>query len=127
MTRTIRLFLLIEAATFFIASSIHGGFLIHGYAHRAAHVAETVIGMVLLAGLAVTWIGGVWVRRAGLGAQAFALLGTLVGLLTIALGVGPRTVPDVAYHILIVAVLISGLFVSARRAGTLLPEQPPAF
>jgi hypothetical protein len=116
MTRTIRLFLLIEVATFFIASLIHAGFLIHGYEHRAAQVAETVIGMVLLAGLAVTWIGGVWVRRAGLGAQAFALLGTLIGLLTIALGVGPRTVPDVAYHILIVAVLTCGLFVSAQAA-----------
>jgi len=53
-------------------------------------------------------------RAAGLGAQAFALVGTLVGIFTIAIGVGPRTGPDIAYHIAIVAVLVAGLIVAAR-------------
>jgi hypothetical protein len=47
--------------------------------------------------------------------QGFALLGTLVGILTIAIGVGPRTAPDVIYHAGIVAVLAYGIVV-ARRA-----------
>jgi hypothetical protein len=41
-------------------------------------------------------------------------------LFTIAVGVGPRTVPDIAYHIAIVLVLVWGLRVAARtpeRAG----------
>jgi hypothetical protein len=43
---------------------------------------------------------------------------TLVGLFTIAIGVGPRTIPDVAYHVGIVVVLIWGLSVAARPAPT---------
>ena len=46
--------------------------------------------------------------------QGFALLSTLIGVFTIAVGVGPRTAPDVAYHIAIVAVLIWGLDITKR-------------
>jgi hypothetical protein len=69
----------------------------------------------LPSGLAWSWIRPASTRRAGLAAQGFALFGTLVGLVTIAIGVGPRTIPDIAYHFAIVAVLVWGLVV-ARRA-----------
>ncbi|MGQ0810691.1 MAG: hypothetical protein ACT4OO_05640 [Nitrospiraceae bacterium] len=36
-------------------------------------------------------------------------MGTLVGVFTIIVGVGPRTTPDVVYHLAIVAVLFWGL------------------
>ena len=49
---------------------------------------------------------------------AVALLGTLVGLFTIAIGIGPQTVPDVAYHLVLLAALAAGLVVAVRcRAG----------
>jgi hypothetical protein len=48
----------------------------------------------LLVGLAWTWIRPASARAAGLAAQGFALVGTLVGIFTIAVGVGPRTAPD---------------------------------
>jgi len=54
--------------------------------------------------------------QCGLFGQGFALLGTLVGLAAIAIGVGPRTAPDIAYHVAIAAILLWGLAV-ARRAG----------
>ena len=113
-----RLFLLFEASTFVAAAAIHFGALLDGYDHRNAGTAETVIAVVLLAGLALTWMAPPWPRRATIGAQAFAVLGVLVGLFTIAVGVGPRTVPDVAYHLGILAVLVLGLTVSVR-GGTL--------
>jgi hypothetical protein len=50
-----------------------------------------------------------------LAAQGFALFWTLVGIVTIAVGIGPRTAPDIVYHIGIVGVLVWGL-VAARRA-----------
>ncbi len=115
--RVIRLFLLFEAATYVAAALAHFGVFISGYEHRAAGTAESVIAAVLLAGLAATWIGPTLKRSMGLAAQTFALLGTLVGLFTIVIGVGPRTVPDIAYHVSIVAVLIGGLVV-AKRAPT---------
>ncbi len=110
----IRLFLVSEAATFIVAALVHFGLLINGYEHRAAGTGESVIAAVLLVGFALTWIRPKLTRQAGLGAQAFGLLGTLVGIFTIAIGVGPRTVPDVAYHVAIVAVLVWGLVVAKR-------------
>lgn len=52
--------------------------------------------------------------QAAIGAQAFAILGVLVGLFTIAVGVGPRTAPDIAYHGGILVVLIVGLTIAVR-------------
>ena len=71
-------------------------------------------------GAALTWLRPMWARAAGLSAQGFALLLTLVGITTIALGVGPQTPLDLVYHIAIVAVLIWGLAVT-RRAGITVP------
>jgi hypothetical protein len=110
----IRAFLLVEAVAFAAAALVHFGVLVQGYEHRQARVAETVIALVLLGGLIVSWSRPALTREAGLAAQGFALLGTLVGLFTIAVGVGPRTVPDVVYHVGIVAVLIWGLLAAAR-------------
>ena len=73
-----------------------------------------MIAAVLLAGLATTWLAPAVTLGTGLAAHTFALLGTLVGLFTIAIGVGPRTVPDLAYHVSIVAVLIWVLVVAKR-------------
>lgn len=114
MIRKIRILMLFEAATFVAASLIHSGVLIAGYEHQKARIAEGVIATVLLVGAAFTWIRPAWTRQAGLGAQGFALFGTLVGIFTIILGVGPRTVPDVAYHLAIVVVLVWGLMFAKR-------------
>src|SRR5919198_1497218 len=101
----IRLLLLLEGASFVTAALVHFGVLVHGYEHWKAGTAESVIATVLLTGLVLTFIRRAWVRGVGVGAQAFALVGTLVGVFTIAVGVGPRTVPDIAYHVAIIAVL----------------------
>lgn len=53
---------------------------------------------------------------AGLAGQGFALLGTLVGILTMVVGVGPQSTPDVIYHLGMVALLGWGLATAARRA-----------
>jgi hypothetical protein len=115
MMHPIPLFLLVEAATFLLAASVHAGLLLDGYEHREARIAESVIALALLVGLAVTWIRPRWTRRAGLAAQGFALFWTLVGIVTIAIGIGPRTGPDIAYHIGIVVVLVWGLVVARKR------------
>jgi hypothetical protein len=111
---TLRLFMLLEAASFAAACLIHSGVFIVGYEHQEASVAEGVIATVLFLGLALTWIRPAWEREVGLAAQAFALLGTLVGVFTIIIGIGPRTVPDLVYHAAIVVVLVWGLYVATR-------------
>ena len=114
MRETIRGILVLEAAAFLAAALVHGGYLIAGYEHRQACVAEGIIAIVLLAGVACTWVRPEWTRSGGLAAQGFALLGTLVGAFTIAVGVGPRTAPDIVYHVVLLIVLGWGLAVTVR-------------
>ena len=114
----IRLFLLVEGLSFLLASLVHAGRLVPGYEHPQARVAESVIGTVLVLGWLWTLIRPVSLRRTALVVQGFALLGTLVGVFTILVGVGPGTAPDVAYHVAIVVILGLGL-----RAAVKLP--PP--
>ena len=91
----VRLFILGETAAFATAALVHFGTMIGGYEHRRAGTAESVIAAVLLSGLVFTLIVPAATRRVGAAVQAFALLGTMVGLFTIAIGVGPRTAPDI--------------------------------
>lgn len=111
---TLWLFLLVEASSFAAASLVHAGLLVAGYEHRLASMAEGVIAAVLFVGLTVALAWRARTRLVGLVAQAFALLGTLVGLFTIVVGIGPRTLPDLVYHAAIVVVLVWGLSVAAR-------------
>jgi len=120
MRKVTRLFVFFEGFAFIIASLIHFGVLMHGYEHFWAGRAEGVIGVALLIGYVLTWILPERTRGVGTTVQAFALLGTGIGIYTIAIGIGPRTIPDITFHVGIVIALISGLVVSARtqkRAG----------
>jgi hypothetical protein len=114
----IRTFLLIEAVAFVVAALVHFGVLLDRYEHDRARIAESIIAVVLLAGLAVSWMRPALTKDAGIAAQGFALLGTCVGLFTIAVGVGPRTVLDVVYHTIVVAVLIWGLTAAWRTPAS---------
>jgi hypothetical protein len=114
----IRAFLLTEAIVFALAALVHRGILLDGYRHQQAFVAETVIALVLAGAVGAGVAAPRVARVVGLGAQAFALVGTCVGLVAIAVGVGPRTVPDLVYHLAIVAVLLVGIVLGARRSGT---------
>ena len=58
---------------------MHAGVLTNGYEHRAAMAAESVIATVLVLGLAGSAIAPALTRVSGLGVQAFALFGTVVG------------------------------------------------
>lgn len=115
------LLLVVEGATFVAASLVHRGVLVHGYEHDRAAVAETVIGAVLLAGALLVRLRPGRARAIGIAVQAFAILGTLVGLAMVAIGVGPRTVPDVVYHFSILGLLVAGLVRTARLRAWQVP------
>ena len=108
-------FLALEVLTFGLAASIHAGLLMSGYEHRQAAIAEAVIAVVLLTGLLVSMGAPRFSRGVALPAQGFALLGTCVGIVMIAIGVGPRTGLDFGLHAGMVCMLVAGLAVTARR------------
>jgi len=91
---------------------VHAGVLVGGYEHSRAAIAEGVIALVLFAGLVVSLARPRATRTIALVAQGFALLGTLVGAFTIAVGVGPQTTADHLFHALLLALLLSGLAVA---------------
>lgn len=115
---TIRWFIVVAALSLLLASLIHFGYLISGYEDEGAAVPEAVIGGVMLVGLALSWSPRPWGRRAAVAALAFGLAGSLLGLVLVAIGIGPRTVPDVVYHVLLVTTLILGLTMALRRPRT---------
>jgi hypothetical protein len=93
--KAIRLFLLFDGAAFIAAALTHFGVLLHGFEHRMAGTAESVIGSVLLMGFFLSLVRPTSTSGIGLAVQIFALLGTFVGIYTIAIGVGPRTPADI--------------------------------
>jgi hypothetical protein len=114
MAIVVRWFLAVEAVVFGSAALVHAGVLVHGYEHVAARIAESVIALVLFVGLAASAVTPGSSRTIGLAAQGFALLGTAVGLFTIAIGVGPRTALDLTLHAVMVVLLVTGLVATAR-------------
>ncbi len=105
----IRGLLLLEAAAFAVSALVHFGVVIHGYEHDDARLAESVISLILFLGFLVTWIRPAWIRATSVVAQGLALVGTLIGVFTIIVGVGPRTAPDIIYHVGILTVLARGI------------------
>ena len=106
--KAVRTFLSAEVLAFWMASLVHSGFLLSGYQHRAAMVAEGVIGTVLVLGLMLISVHPGSTRTVGSVVQAFALLGTLVGIFMIVIGVGPHSRLDVAFHAMFVMLLVAG-------------------
>ena len=113
--KLVRMFLGGEAIAFAIAALVHAGVVIDGYQHREARIAESVIAGVLTLGFMVSTMRPQASRATGLAAQGFALLGTLVGITTIIIGVGPQSALDVALHVGFVTLLVAGLVIVARR------------
>jgi hypothetical protein len=107
-------FLWAEVVTLSAASLVHSGLLINGYAHAQARTAEAVIALVLLLALGTSAFLPGAARQLALAAQAFALLGTLLGVFMIFIGIGPQSLPDLVYHFLLVALLLAGMSAASK-------------
>jgi hypothetical protein len=68
-----------EGTSFLVAGVIHRSVFIYRYEPRQASLVECSLAIVLLVAFGLTWIWPAQTRLIGLAAQAFALLGTLVG------------------------------------------------
>ncbi len=103
-----------EVVVFALASLAHGGWLVPGYGHRRAAIAEAVIAGVLAVGLVGFLALPRFARRTALAVQIFALVGVLAGLLAIAVGVGPQTTPDLILHAVMILMLLLGFLFTLR-------------
>jgi hypothetical protein len=113
--------MLVEAATFGVASYLHldgrialGFTTITGEHFGRASVPEAVIGAVLAVGAVVVAVAPGQARTAALGATGFAVLGVLVGLGFVLTSSRPHIAVDLAYHLTMLLVLLAGLVVLVR-------------
>lgn len=104
----------IEAVAFYIGAAVHQGVLIPGHEHAQARAAEAVIGSVLMLGVIASWVAPDHARSVSFSAQTFAFFLTVLDLLMIAIGVGPRGVPDLVFNAAMLLLLSLGLFVVSR-------------
>ena len=122
--------MLVEAAAFGVASYLHldgriplGFTTITGEHFGRASVPEAVIGAVLAAGAVVVAVAPGRARTAALGATGFAAVGVLAGLGFVLTSSRPHIAADLAYHLTMLLVLLTGLIVliragHGRRSGT---------
>lgn len=120
MTGTLRWIMTVGAVSLLMAAALHAGLVIPGPFNDAA-MYETGVAAVLLVGLGLTLIGPGSARWGGLAATVLALAGASIGLYMALRGLGPNTVPDIVYHVALIALLLVGTAVAARGPARRLP------
>jgi hypothetical protein len=113
----VAILMVVEASSLAIASTLHLAGSVHGRSSTfdpdAAGIAEAIIGLVLAVAAVALLRVGVRARTAGIAANAFALLGFLIGISETA---RDGRIPDIAYHATVIPLLVAGL-VLLIRAG----------
>jgi hypothetical protein len=120
MIATLRLIMALAAASLLVAAALHAGLVIEGPMDQAA-MYETGVAVILVIGLAMTFVGPAWARWGGLAATVLALGGASIGLYVAILGIGPNTLADMIYHVALIALLLLGIVVAWR-----IPTEQPS-
>lgn len=110
----------IAAVSLLVAAALHAGLIIPGPFDTAAQY-ETGVAAILLIGLGITFVGGDTARWGAVASQVLALAGAGIGLFLAIRGVAPNTLPDIVYHVALVAVLTAGIVVAWRLGSTAAP------
>jgi hypothetical protein len=112
--------MLVEAATFLVAASLHRGFQIPlGFATLAepmigpASIVETTCGLALAAAAVTVLSRSRWGWLTAIGAHLLSAGGVLLGIVALNAGRGPRTASNDAYHLTILTALVIGLVLLA--------------
>jgi hypothetical protein len=115
--------MIFESTTLAVASALHLSGVVHGrsapFNGIHAGAAEAVIGAVLAGAAIAMFRAPALARTIGLAATGFAIIGFLVGLRFTAFG---GHIPDVAYHVILLPVLVASMIVLLRAGRTRLWE-----
>ena len=115
LIKAVAILMAVEAVSLAVASGLHLGGSVHGRSSSfdpdAAGIAEAVIGVVLAVAAVALLRGGIRARTVAIGANAFALLGFLIGISETARG---GRIPDIAYHATVIPLLVAGLVLLIR-------------
>jgi hypothetical protein len=112
--------MLVEAATFLLASALHRGVqiplsfttLVEPMIGPAA-IVETTCGLALFIAAITVLAGSRWGWLATVGAHLLSAGGVVLGIVALNAGRGPRTASNDAYHLAILTALVIGLVLLA--------------
>jgi hypothetical protein len=111
-------YLMVEVVMFAFAAMAHGGLLMTGHEFPKAATAETVIAVLLGAGLIMSLVSPPHTRTVALITQGLALLGVVTGLIFIAVGSGPRSLANLLVFGIMLLTLAFGFAVAKRGVTT---------
>jgi hypothetical protein len=120
-TGALRPIMAVAALSLLVVAALHAGLIFPGPFNDAA-MYETGVASVLIVGLGLTFIGPASARWGGLVATVLALAGASIGLYMALRGLGPNTVPDIVYHVALIALLLAGVAAAWRVPSRRLPS-----
>jgi len=108
-----------EAVTFLLAALLHLGIPLGFSEPRIipAAIVEGLCGLFLAVSLSGVVTRTTWAWGSALAAHLVAVAGVLLGIISLALGLGPSTVANTIYHRVILGVLIVVLVLLATPAA----------
>jgi len=110
----LRLTISFQILLFITGALSHAGYLPFSSLHFQARIAESVIAVLLTIGLAATFTKKLWKYKLTTATQVLSLLGTLVGVVMISIGVGPRSNFDYGLHTVMIILFLVALKMLVR-------------
>jgi hypothetical protein len=107
-------YLMVELALFTFAALVHGGVIPGVETYPRVAMIETVVAVVLAAGVITSFVSPAQTRAVALFTQAVALLGVVVGVVTIVTGLGPQTVGNIVVYAVMFITVALGFAVAKR-------------
>jgi hypothetical protein len=111
-------YLMVEVALFAFAALAHGGVIVSGFENPKAALVETIIAVIIGAGLIMSFASPGSTRTVALITQGLALLGVAVGVVTIVMGISPQTIQNIVVHAVMLITLGLGFAVAQRGVQT---------
>ena len=112
---TTRIWLAAQAGLFAGAALMHRGVFGAQHIHSRAATAESVIAGLLLLGLLGIIVVPLRTAVIALVVQVLAGIGTCIGIVMVAIGIGPHTPLDIALHAAMLVLIIAGIIHTRRR------------
>jgi hypothetical protein len=111
-------YLMVEVLLFAFAALAHGGVIMPGHENTRAAALETVVAVVLGAGVIMSFVSPAHTRLVALITQGLALAGVIAGFVMVALALAPRTFANLVVLAIMLITVMLGLVVAKRGMPT---------
>jgi hypothetical protein len=107
-------YLMVEVLLFAFAALAHGGIIMPGHENTRAAAMETLVAVVLGAGVITSFVSPAQTRVVALITQGLALAGVIAGFVMMALGLEARTLANLVVLVIMLITVALGLLVAKR-------------